>query len=174
MSSRSARKSFGQIEQCSGCHVAIISANPSLDATAIQLQQSGALILRVPSEALSKAFEVTSFVDAISWAVSELGVTTLMLIGHSQAAVVPSDDSSQSFNLQLKARLHNERIDASKIKLLDDFARCRIHSVMGELPATNQFTLEALLYLHESDSFLRFDTQSSEFHQLGETSVSAS
>lgn len=147
-----------------GRTLAIISADANLDSTAVSnLLQNGALVLRSSTEALSRSFESSEFVDAITWAVSEAGVTTLTLIGHSQAASIPTDQPGQSFDIVQRVRNHNERVEASKLKLNDDYVRCSSSSRLIELLSTGQLSIHALFYLHETGAFLKLDVESREF-----------
>lgn len=157
---------FGLVS--TGKSLAIISADTNLDSTAVsRLQQSGILVLRSSTEALSRSLESNEFVDAITWAVSEAGVTTLTLVGHSQAASIPIGQSGQPFDITQRARLHNERVEASKLKLKDDYARCSSFSAVSDLLATGQLSIHALFYLQESGAFLKLDIESEEFVLIG-------
>lgn len=147
-----------------GKSLAIISAATNLDSTAVErLQQSGVLVLRSSTEAISRSLESKEFVNAITWAVSEGGVATLILVGHSQAASIPMGQPGQPFDIAQRARIHNERVEASKLKLKDDYARCCSFPAVCDLLATGQLSIHALFYLQERGAFLKLDNEHEEF-----------
>lgn len=136
--------------------VAVISANVSLDRTAVaRLQNSGMLILRTVDEAISKTLEAGPLGQAIRWAVTEAGVSSLTLVGHSTAAKIEA--SEQTSNPVAGARLHNEQLAASKLKLKDDVARFVNDAQVGQLMSDDGLAVDALFYLHDNDTFLKYD-----------------
>ena len=148
--------------------LAIISANPALDSTAVaRLKQSGILLVRSSTEALSKALEDEQAADAIAWAVAEGGVSSLTLVGHSQAASIPLEAIAPPDTASEIARMHNERVEASKLKLKDDLARFMTNADVQTLVNDGRLSVHALFFLQESSTFLRFDAQNDEFRPLG-------
>lgn len=142
--------------------LAITSGDSSLDQSLVsRLQDSGVLVLRSENEALSKTLEDGPLADAIAWSVSEAGVTKLTLVGHSRAATIEGSD--QATGLVARARLHNERLAASKLKLKDDVARFVNNSQISSLISENGLKVDALFYLRESDSFLTYDHGAEKF-----------
>lgn len=142
--------------------LAITSGDSSLDQSLVsRLQDSGVLVLRSENEALSKTLEDGPLADAIAWSVSEAGVTKLTLVGHSRAATIEGSD--QATGLVARARLHNERLAASKLKLKDDVARFVNNSQISSLISENGLKIDALFYLRESDSFLTYDHGAEKF-----------
>ena len=147
--------------------LAIVSTNPTLDSTAVaRLKHAGMLLLRVSAEALSKSLEDEHIVDAVDWAVLEGHVSSLTLVGHSQSASIPLDAISQPANPVELARMHNERVEASKLKLKDDLARFLSHPKIHAHLDEGRLSLHALLFLQESSTFLRFDAQNDGFRPL--------
>ena len=147
--------------------LAIVSTNPTLDSTAVaRLKHAGMLLLRVPAEALSKSLEDEQIAEAIDWAILEGHVSSLTLVGHSQSASIPLDAVSQPTNPLELARMHNERVEASKLKLRDDLLRFLGHLQIQTHLDAGHLSLHALLFLQESMTFLRFDAQNDEFRPL--------
>jgi len=138
-------------------NLAVISANPTLDFTAVaQLKQANVLLLRPSTEALSKALEDVQFAEAVCWAVEEGGVNSLTLVGHSQAASMPLGAIASPNNPSDLLRIHNERIEASRLKLKDDLARFLSNPVVQRLVDAGRLSVHALFFLQESATFLRF------------------
>ncbi|MHC4878596.1 MAG: hypothetical protein ACYTGL_19280 [Planctomycetota bacterium] len=143
-------------------HVAVMSSNLRLDVNAVALlQDASVLTLHSENEALSKTLEAGPLAEAIVWAVKEAAITRLTLIGHSRAAAV--EGSEQAPNLVARARLHNERLAASKLKLKDDVARVLSNSQVASLICDGGLKVDALFYLQESDTFLAYDHEAEEF-----------
>lgn len=148
--------------------LAIVSGNSNLDTAAVsRLLEAGVLVLRTDSEALSRALETGPLAEAINWATTEAGVSSLTLVGHSMAATIPLDNSSKSLGLLERVQRNGERIESSKLKLKDDLARFNTHSQVKSLIADAKLELHALFYLHESGVFLKYDGEKNDFVLLG-------
>jgi len=150
--------------------LAVISGNPDLDLTAVaRLRAAGGLVLRTTHEALSKTLEQAAMVEAITWALTEAGVSTLTLIGHSRSATIPIEQLGGPLGLMERMRLGQERLAASKLKLKDDLARFARNLQIARLLSDHQTTLQGLFYIQESGAFLKYDLEAGDFAPLGET-----
>ncbi|NQV23567.1 MAG: hypothetical protein HQ518_04280 [Rhodopirellula sp.] len=148
--------------------LAIVSANPNLDTTAVsRLCSAGVLVLRTESEALSKTLDAGLLADAIAWAATEADVISLTLVGHSMAATIPLDNLVGSPGLLERMQIHSERVNASKLKLKDDFARFVVHPQVEPLLADGVLAIHALFYLQESGGFMKYDFENDDFVPLG-------
>ena len=63
--------------------------------------------------------------------------------------------------------MHNERIEAAKLKLKDDLARFMANTDVRVLVNDGRLSVHALFFLQESSTFLRLDAQNDEFRPLG-------